>query len=160
MNTWMTMACGWQLRFAGTSAVRDGFTDGGRGGGEFGSQTDNWHMKCPGGATLVNTSSGGLHSVCAFVIKAEQWVISISLPALGALENLADLVGICFTVCARFRLQFNLYLFACFVALWNRSLYSLLNCKLLSMLNYHSWVGIMKISLLIQSCYYFVFHGQ
>lgn len=70
MNTWMTIACGWQLRFAGTSTVREQFTGGGRGGREFGSQADDWHTKIPDRASLVNTSSGDLHSVSAFVIKA------------------------------------------------------------------------------------------
>lgn len=45
MNTWMTIACGWQLRFAGTSAVREQFTGCGGGSGELGLQADNPQTK-------------------------------------------------------------------------------------------------------------------
>lgn len=148
MNTWMTIACGWQLRFAGTSTVREQFTGGGRSDGEFGSQTDNWHPKIPGRDSLVNASSGGLHSVSAFVIKAgerNEW-----FPYLC--QNLVHwrTLRIYFPVCAPFQLFLKLVFIQFFCEHYEIGAYSVMKCRLFSMFNDHSWGRIMKISLLIQ----------
>lgn len=60
----MTIACERQLRFAGTKRCpREGFQP-------VPGVEDDWHIKIPDRAALVNTSSGGLNTVCALLIKA------------------------------------------------------------------------------------------
>lgn len=52
LNAWMTIACGWQLRFASSNSNREQFADSGRGG-----PAHSWLPKCPLSLLLKQVAS-------------------------------------------------------------------------------------------------------